>query len=104
MPANRRPIEGLGPRNRCHRLVYVLYDKAGYAVVDDFWHCTSPKRDYGSRIPDRLDEHETEWLGPIDRKQQGDRFAVKCPLFVISDLTDELYPGSFSIGLILASW
>ena len=33
MPANRRPIEGLGPRNRCHRLVYVLYDKAGYAVV-----------------------------------------------------------------------
>src|SRR5205085_11918399 len=48
MPANRRPIEGLGQRNRCHRLVYVLYNKAGYAVVDEFWHCTSPKRDDAS--------------------------------------------------------
>src|SRR5205823_6728829 len=42
----------------------------------------------------RLDHHEAEWLGPVDRKEQAQGLGEKFPLLVVTDLADILDEGA----------
>jgi hypothetical protein len=53
---------------RFDRLLRILDDETGRAILDDLRHGTLPKRDHRRATGHRLDHHQPKRLRPIDRE------------------------------------
>jgi hypothetical protein len=87
------PVESLDPWERRDGFVDGLDDIARHAVVDDFRHRAAAEGQHRRSAGHRLDHDDAERLRPIDRKQQGRRFAEEAGLLGVADLTDKLHQG-----------
>src|ERR1051325_1502339 len=88
-PADRRPIKLSCKRNRRHRRIDRIDDETGQAIFDDLGHRTATEGDHRSAVRHRLDQHQAERLGPVDREQQRQRVAKEAPLVGFADLADK---------------
>ena len=85
-------IEFYHPREHPHCLIHRINDGARDALVDDFRNGTLAESKDGCAARHRLDHHQAERLGPIDREQERVRLAQEFGLAALIDLADELDP------------
>src|SRR5690606_14881876 len=86
--AASRAVERAGPAHRGHRLVAALHDEAGDAFVDDLRHRAVAPGDHRRAAGHRLDHHQSEGLGPVDRKEQRARVAEELRFLLVADLAE----------------
>ena len=72
------------------RLLDRVDDKTCDAVIDDFGNRPAAKRDHRHATRQRLDHDKTEWLRPVDRKEQRHGASEEIALLLLIDLADEL--------------
>src|SRR5260221_4352378 len=89
-PPDRAPIELPGKRNRRHGRIEGIDDEPTQPILDDFGYGPATEGDHRRAVRHCLDQHETERLRPIYRKQQRQRIAEKRSLVGLTDLADEL--------------
>src|SRR5258705_4590468 len=75
-------------RAECRLLV--LDDKSCHSLIDHVGHGATIEGNDRRTAGHRLDHHETEWLGPVDRHEQSQGAAEKNSLFLIVDFADVL--------------
>ena len=83
------PVEFAEPPDRLNGLRFVIDDKAGDAVIDDFRYRAGPERDNRRAARHRFDHHQAERLRPIDRKQQSGSIGEKFLLGFIVNFADQ---------------
>src|SRR5882757_4479959 len=69
-----------------HRLIHSIDDGARDPLVDDFRNGTMTESKDGSAARHRLDHHQAERLGPVDREQERQRIAQELGLAALIDL------------------
>src|SRR5215472_10573007 len=88
--ADAAPVERGNALDRIHRFGFAIDNEAGHAVLDDFGNgSAAPSNDRGA-AGHRLDHHQAERLGPIDRDQHRHGIAEKVLLLTLIDLADKL--------------
>src|SRR5512140_2576339 len=85
-----RAIEHPDPGDRRDRLVFGADDEAGDPMLDHLSHRAAVPCDDGRPTRHRLDHHQSEGLGPVDREEQRTRASEKLALRPIVDLSYEL--------------
>src|SRR5205823_1828387 len=88
--ADASSIEGLEVLRRRHGLGHTRYDEPRDAVLDDFGHRTTVEGDNRRAAGHRLDHHEAERLGPVDREEQPDGTPEEITLLLLADFANEL--------------
>src|SRR5882757_1898723 len=63
-------------------------DETGQAMLDDLRYRATAISNHRRAARHRLDHHQAERLGPVDRNQQGDRAAEELRLIGVADLAD----------------
>ena len=83
------PVEFVKPPDGLNGFRFPINDKAGHAVIDHFRYRAGPERDNRRAARHRFDHHQTERLGPVDRKQQSrgtrEEFLLGCVPVSIED-------------------
>ena len=87
----RATFSSLG--RRLARPLRHFYDDPADSIIDDFGDGSVAKRDRRCPTGHRFDHVQTEWLGPIDRRQTGHGIAEKTCLSIIANLPNEFYVG-----------
>src|SRR4051812_6608189 len=87
---NGAAVEGKDTRHRCYGFLERIDDPARHIRIDDLWYRTCPEGEDWRSARHRFDHDQAERLWPVDRKQQGARFAKEIGLLPFTDLTDEL--------------
>jgi hypothetical protein len=98
---DRSAIERPRPIDRRHCLLDAIDNEAGETWLDELRHGTTPERYARGAVRHRLYHHQTERLGPIDRKQYGRGVAKESPFSLPPIPPMNSTSGSSSSGLIL---
>src|SRR5688572_21372139 len=80
------PVDGVDAPCGVNCLVQVVTDETRDAVVDDLGNRSAADGHHRCPARERLDHHQTEGFGPIDREQQRGCTSKKCPLLFFGDL------------------
>jgi len=76
--------------HRLNSFVFRFDDETRDTVLHHLGHRACPTGDNGRPAGHRFDHHETEWFGPVDRKEQRGGFRKKGLFGAFADLADEL--------------
>ncbi len=77
-------------RQSSDRLVNIVHNGAGDAVLHNFGHRSAAEGENRRAAGHRLDHDEAERFWPIDREQQRAGFTEECALLALVDFADEL--------------
>src|SRR2546422_851513 len=91
-------LERRDPRHRRDHVALGLTDEARVAVRDHLGHRAAATGDDRGPARERLDQHETERLGPVDREDQRQRLAEERLLRAVVHLAEELDEGMVEEG------
>ena len=105
------PAQCVDPRHRPDSGLDTVHDKAVFSMVENFGNRTVSERDQRGSAGHRLDQDQSERLGPVDGKEQCEGIAEKFVLLLLSNLADvfnqgvvkkgfDVFPEIFPIGRI----
>src|ERR1017187_9920101 len=92
-PPARAAVERRDSRDGPGRLLDAFDDEARHAVLEDLRNRAVPPRDDGRSTGERLDHHQPERLGPVDREEQRGGVPEELLLVASADLADVLHEG-----------